>query len=32
MNILIKWSLMAKRGGPEAGWLGKGLTSPCCKK
>jgi hypothetical protein len=27
MNILNKWSLMAKRGGPEAVWLGKGLTA-----
>lgn len=32
MNILNKWSLMVKRGGPEAVWLGKGLTSLCCKK
>lgn len=31
MNILNKWSLMAKRGCPEAVWLGKGLTSLCCK-
>jgi hypothetical protein len=29
MNILNKWSLVAKRGGPEAVWLGKGLTSSC---
>lgn len=31
-NILNKWSLMAKRGGPEAVWLREGLTSPCCRK
>ena len=29
MNILNKWSLMAKRGVPEAVWLGKGLTATC---
>ena len=29
MNILNKWSLMVKRGGPEAVWLGKGLTATC---
>jgi len=27
MNILSNWSLMAKRGGPEAVWLGRGLIS-----
>jgi hypothetical protein len=31
-NILNKWSLMAKRGGPEAMWLGKGLTSSCLQQ
>ena len=32
MNILNKWSLTVKRGGPETVWLGEGRTSRCYKK